>query len=125
MNRRGFTLIELLVVVVVIGILAALGIPKYASSKSKAYVTTMKSDLRHLINAEENFFSDSARYTANLTSLGFTPSSGATAPVISVYQGSWTATNGHLQLASVRCGVGVNTANPIAAVSGEGEPACR
>src|SRR5215208_2770308 len=99
MNRRGFTLIELLVVVVVIGILAALGIPKYANSKSKGYVTMMKSDLRNLINAEESFFSDSARYTANLTSLGFKTSSGATPPVISVYAGAWSATNGHLQLA--------------------------
>src|SRR5689334_22261880 len=62
-SRKGFTLIELLIVVVIIGILAAIAIPKFANTKSKAYVTAMKSDLRNLVTAEEAFFSDSTYYT--------------------------------------------------------------
>src|SRR5256885_12558966 len=55
MNRKGFTLIELLIVVVIIGILAAIAIPKFANTKEKAYLTAMKSDLRNLVTAEEAF----------------------------------------------------------------------
>ncbi|HEV2750669.1 MAG TPA: prepilin-type N-terminal cleavage/methylation domain-containing protein, partial [Gemmatimonadales bacterium] len=58
MNRKGFTLIELLIVVVIIGILAAIAIPKFANTKAKAYIASMKSDLRNLVTAEEAFFAD-------------------------------------------------------------------
>ena len=52
-NRKGFTLIELLIVVVIIGILAAIAIPKFANTKEKAYLASMKSDLRNLVTAQE------------------------------------------------------------------------
>ena len=55
-NRKGFTLIELLIVVVIIGILAAIAIPKFASTKEKAYLASMKSDLRNGATAEEGYF---------------------------------------------------------------------
>src|ERR1043165_9722549 len=61
--RKGFTLIELLIVVVIIGILAAIAIPKFANTKKKAYKTAMISDLRNLVTAEEAFFSDSGKYS--------------------------------------------------------------
>ncbi|PYO66475.1 MAG: hypothetical protein DMD69_13725 [Gemmatimonadetes bacterium] len=64
MNRKGFTLIELLIVVVIIGILAAIAIPKFANTKEKAYLASMKSDLRNLVTAEEAYFADSVKYSA-------------------------------------------------------------
>ena len=66
MNRKGFTLIELLIVVVIIGILAAIAIPKFANTKEKAYLASMKSDLRNLVTAEEAYFADSVKYTTSL-----------------------------------------------------------
>ena len=70
MSRRGFTLIELLIVVVIIGLLAAIAIPKFSNTKEKAYVAAMKSDLRNLATAEEAFFYDSAKYTTNFALMG-------------------------------------------------------
>src|SRR5687768_17317530 len=61
-NRKGSTLIELLIVVVIIGILAAIAIPKFANTKEKAYVAAMKSDLKNLSTAQEGFFADSLAY---------------------------------------------------------------
>ena len=61
-NKKGFTLIELLIVVVIIGILAAIAIPKFAGTKSKAYVAAMKSDLKNLVTSQESYFSDEAEY---------------------------------------------------------------
>src|SRR5438067_3680352 len=66
MNRKGFTLIELLIVVVIIGILAAIAIPKFANTKGKAYIASMKSDLRNLVTAEEAYFADSVKYSTNV-----------------------------------------------------------
>ena len=65
MNRKGFTLIELLIVVVIIGILAAIAIPKFANTKEKAVVASMKSDLRNLVTAQESFFSDNQDYAGS------------------------------------------------------------
>ena len=75
-NRKGFTLIELLIVVVIIGILAAIAIPKFANTKQKAYITAMKSDLRNLVTAEEAYFSDSSSYTTTIGNLKFNSSTG-------------------------------------------------
>ena len=61
-NRKGFTLIELLIVVVIIGILAAIAIPKFAATKDKAKLASVKSDLRNIETAEEAYFSDTQAY---------------------------------------------------------------
>jgi prepilin-type N-terminal cleavage/methylation domain-containing protein len=75
-SRRGFTLIELLVVVVVIGILAVIAIPKFQSTKGKAYFASMRSDLHNLTTAQESFFYLTGKYTTRLDSLSLVPSRG-------------------------------------------------
>ena len=61
-NRKGFTLIELLIVVVIIGILAAIAIPKFSTTKDKAKLASVKTDLRNYMTAQEAYFSDNATY---------------------------------------------------------------
>jgi type IV pilus assembly protein PilA len=78
-NKKGFTLIELLIVVVIIGILAAIAIPKFAATKDKAKLASVKTDLRNIMTAQEAYFSDAgAGYTSSLTSTVFAPSAGNT-----------------------------------------------
>ena len=108
-SRKGFTLIELLIVVVIIGILAAIAIPKFANTKDKAYVAAMKSDLRNLATYEEQYAADNnGAYFAGTATMvaplqGFTPSQNVT--VIAVVNAgppiSWTATASHSQSAKV------------------------
>ena len=103
-NKKGFTLIELLIVVVIIGILAAIAIPKFTNTKEKAYLAAMKSDLRNLATYEESYAADYAgAYTASLPALGFTPSGNVAVAVTLVAGGLWSATATHTQLPATPC----------------------
>src|SRR5947209_15888855 len=93
MSRNGFTLIELLIVVVIIGLLATIAIPKFSNTKEKAYVASMKSDLRNLATAEEAFFYDSTKYTTNFALMNnFNPSAGVVLVINQSTGSGWPAT---------------------------------
>jgi type II secretory pathway pseudopilin PulG len=109
---------------VIIGILAAIAIPKFANTKDKAYITAMKSDLRNMVTAEEAFFSDSSKYTTNETAMNFKQSTGVNPPTITTGAGFWSATISHSQLAGHTCAIAINTTNPLVSTAGEGEPVC-
>ena len=106
-NKKGFTLIELLIVVVIIGILAAIAIPKFANTKDKAYVAAMKSDLRNLATYEEQYAADQngTYFAGTATSAaplqGFSPSQNVTiiAALVAGPPMTWTGTASHSQSA--------------------------
>lgn len=103
-NKKGFTLIELLIVVVIIGILAAIAIPKFTNTKEKAYLAAMKSDLRNLATYEESYAADYAgSYTSVQADLGFTPSLNVTVTITS--GPPWSATSTHTQLPGRNCDI--------------------
>lgn len=62
MKQKGFTLIELLVVVAIIGILAAIAIPQFASYRQRGFDARAKSDLRNVATAEEAYYADNEVY---------------------------------------------------------------
>ena len=131
-NRKGFTLIELLIVVVIIGILAAIAIPKFANTKEKAYLAAMKSDLRNLATAQEAYLSDYSAYAASASAANFSPSTGVTVASITPYSGrGWFAHTTHTATAKT-CAIAVGndaSGNPLKNANnnaaGEGEPVCK
>ncbi len=61
-NEKGFTLIELLIVVAIIGILAAIAIPQFASYRQKAFNSAGQSDLKTIKTSLEGFYTDEYYY---------------------------------------------------------------
>jgi prepilin-type N-terminal cleavage/methylation domain-containing protein len=124
-NRRAFTLIELLIVVVIIGILAAMAIPKFQSTKGKAYFAGMRSDLHNLTTAEEAYFYDHAAYTNDLTALSFTPSKGDVVTIVEATASGWAATSQNPESYPHFCALFLGTAAAVAPATSAGVVACQ
>jgi type IV pilus assembly protein PilA len=125
-QRTGFTLIELLIVVVIIGILSAIAIPKFANTKEKSYLATMKSDLRNLVTAQEGHLADLQTYYGGAVpnaAFNYRPSSGATVAIVLATASGWQATASFTGTAKT-CAIFYGTAPAIAPAVVNGEPRC-
>ena len=126
-NKAGFTLIELLIVVVIIGLLAAIAIPKFSTTKEKAYISTMKGDLRNLATAQETYWNDNAVYYGGAVPSGqlvYNPSTNTTI-TINVASGSgWAATATH-NVTAVVCALYSGPVAPPSPATVEGRIACQ
>jgi len=123
--RRGFTLIELLIVVVIIGILAAIAIPKFASTKGKAYYATMESDLHNLTTAEESYFYDTAKYSNSPDSIKFWGTKGDVIVITEATATGWSATATHSMSYPRFCAMFIGTATPVSPATAAGVVACQ
>jgi prepilin-type N-terminal cleavage/methylation domain-containing protein len=120
-NNKGFTLIELLIVVVIIGILAAIAIPKFSEAREKAFVSAMKSDLKNLATQEELYYADAFEYSTDKTALEFSESKNVTVTPGGASTDGWGAQATH-EGTSITCslyyGTGGEGSAPDAAAAG-------
>ena len=124
-SRRGFTLIELLIVVVIIGILAAIAIPKFMNTKGKANFAAMKSDLHNLTTAQEGYFYDHATYSLVLDSINYKPTRGDNVVVTEATAVGWSATATHPESYPHFCALFIGTAASVAPATVAGVVACQ
>ena len=76
-------MIELLVVMAVLGILAAVGVPRIRNMKERAYQATLRSDLGALRTAQEAYFAEHKEYATVVALLEFRTSTNVTVAIVS------------------------------------------
>ena len=97
--RKGFTLVELAVVIVIIGVLAAFGVPRFLKSVERSKAAEAFSFLSAVRSSQERYLAQYGQYATDLTTLDIqyptpayftvgTPAAGSTGQI----QNSWTLT---------------------------------
>lgn len=79
-TQDGFSLVELMIVVAIIGLLAALAVPKFQSFQARAKQSEAKSNLSHGYTLEEAYFGDHETYIAVANAGGRTAATAVTCP---------------------------------------------
>jgi prepilin-type N-terminal cleavage/methylation domain-containing protein len=123
-QESGFTLIELLIVVVVIGILAAIAIPKFTVAREKAFLAAVKADLRNLASLQEVYYNSNYAFSTDLSAVGFTNSEGVTVTVGEATNLGWSAEAVHAGLTSETCAVYHGNATPVTPATVESKVGC-
>lgn len=68
-SENGFTLLELIVVIAIVGILAAVAMPKLKDVPRKAREAVLKTNLHTLRDVIDQHYGDKGRYPASLEAL--------------------------------------------------------
>jgi len=112
-QQRGFTLIELLIVVVIIGILAAIAIPKFASAREKSYLGAVVTDMKNFATQQELYHSNNTYYANHVDAVStMVMSEGVNITVNESDGRGWAATGWHDALPDRQCGIYYGVASP-------------
>ena len=126
-GRAGFTLIELLIVVVIIGLLSAIAIPKFAATKTQAYVAQMKGDLRNLATAQEAYEANGGGYYGGAlpsAALVYSPSPGIVVTIAYATLTGWGALASAPGLTTRTCALFRGNGAAVAPAAAEGQITC-
>jgi type IV pilus assembly protein PilA len=69
-DHQGFTLIELMVVLVILGVLAAIGLPSFLNQAHKAREAEAKTYLGSINRAQQAYYHEQLKFANNLAILG-------------------------------------------------------
>ena len=112
-------------VMVIIGLLAAISIPKFASTKGRAYATRIKSDLVNLAMQQELYFFNNREYAPTSNLAGMDASEGVTMTITEATGAGWSATSTHPAAAPMVCAVFYGNAAPVAPALAPGVVHCQ
>jgi type IV pilus assembly protein PilE len=75
-RQGGFSLTELLIVVVIVGVLAAIGVPAYQNYARASKRADAQQSLLRMAQLQERYFTERNAYSANTSTLGYAPLNG-------------------------------------------------
>lgn len=126
-GRSGFTLVELLMGMAIVGLLAALAIPRWSRMTERSLIAAMRAEIRNLAVLEESHFYDLAVYTDDLTLLGnrgFVATPGVQLQIREATNSGWSVSASHANTAQ-ECHLFVGSAAPVGSATEDGRVDCR
>ncbi|MEO8139488.1 MAG: type II secretion system protein [Gemmatimonadota bacterium] len=120
---RGFTIIEMLAVMVVIGVLATIAFAKLQSTKDKATVASMISDMHAIAEEQEAYYFQNRSYSPTIDSLNPNPSPGNVLVVVAGNSAGWSGQVSNPKVTKL-CYLFVAAAAPIGSATKDGVVDC-